>query len=198
MPAAAPPMTVRQILSHMIANFSGLRTYQVPVHIDARIRKVISVPVSMSGTRYFKLPDQEALKMKTVPAVAKPFQNAYTSLRTPATWSKTYDITEVTPSLSNGRPLYELQGVPKNKGHVDHILLDVDATTFDPVQARWFCTNGATIVMKIEEQLVDGKHRLPSLENLDVSFPGYRGSAVVHYGDYVINQNIPDSVFAPK
>ncbi len=196
-PPSAPAMSVQQILARMDANTSGLQAYQVPVRIDARIRKVITLPVSMSGTRYFKRPDKEALKMSTVPAIAKPFENAYASLGTPNTWPKTYSITQTRPSVAFARPVYELRGTYKRSSNVDRIILDVDASTFDPVQARWYYKNGATIVMNIEEQLVDGKYRLPTHETLDVSFPAYRGNADVHYGDYVINQPIPDSVFAP-
>jgi hypothetical protein len=198
--AAAPPtpapLTVQQILTRMAANTTGLKTYQVPVEIDARIHKIITLPVSMSGKRYFKAPDQEAMKMNTVPSIAKGFQNVYASLGTPATWPQRYDLTLVTQEVSSGRAVYEVRAVYKRSTRIDHIMLDVDATTFDPIQARWYYTNGATIVMNIEEQLVGGKYRLPTREQLDVTFPQYRGSAVVKYGDYVIDQAIPDKVFS--
>ena len=190
------PMSVQQILAHMSANTAGLTTYQVPLTIKVHVHKGLTVPLSLSGTRYFKMPDKEALHMRTVPAIAKPFQDAYADLGTPATWLQTYDITEVTPSIQDAQPVYELRGTYKKpSSHVDHILLDVDAATFDPVQARWFYTNGATIVMNIQEQPVD-KYRLPSRETLDVAFPSYKGNAVVTYGTYIVNQDVPDSTFA--
>jgi len=179
----------------MTANTAGLQTYQVPVRIALRLHKVITLPVSLSATRYFKVPDKERLVMRTVPAIAKPFQNAYAALGTPATWPQVYNGVEVPPSISTARAVYELRATYKRPSNVDHILLDVDATTFDPVQSRWYYTNGATIVMKIEEQSVEGKYRLPLRETLDVTFPSYRGSAVVEYGSYIINQDIPDATF---
>ena len=194
--AAPAPMTVQQILARMAANTTGLQTYQVPVEIHARIHKIITVSVSMAGTRYFKAPDKEALKMNAAPSIAKAFQNVYASLGTPSTWPQMYNLTLVTPEVTNGRAIYELRAVYSRPTRIDHILLDVDATTFDPIQARWYYGNGAMIVMNIEEQLVDGKYRLPTSETLEVSFPQYRGDAVVRYGDYRINQDISDSVFA--
>jgi hypothetical protein len=197
--AAAPvpaPMSAQQILSRMSANTAGLQTYEVPIQIDARIQKLMSQPVSMNGTRYFKAPDKGALRMNSVPSIAKGFQNVYASLGSAATWPHTYDITLATPLTTGDRPMYGLRAVYKRASKVDHILLDVDANTFDPVTVRWFYTNGATIVMKVEEQLVDGKYRLPSHESLDVSFPQYRGHADVRYGSYVVNKPIPDSVFS--
>lgn len=193
--AAPPAMTVQQILSRMVANYGGLKTYEVPVTIDAHIHKVVTLPVSMTGTRYFKLPDREALKMNSVPSIAKEFQNVYSSLGTPVTWPKTYNIDIVTPSVSTDRPIYELRATYKHPSNVDHIALDVDAATFDPIQARWYYKNGATILMNIQEQLVQGKYRLPQRETLEVHFPQYSGDAAVSYGTYIVNQPIPDSVF---
>jgi hypothetical protein len=88
-----------------------------------------------------------------------------------------------------------LRAVYRRSSNVDHIVLDVDASTFEAVQARWYYKNGATIVMNIENQLVQGKYRLPARESLDVHFPQYNGDAVVQFGTYVINQPIADSVF---
>ena len=193
------PMTVQQILGRMSANTAGLTTYQVPVTINVHVHKGVSVSVALSGTRYFKAPDKEALHMKTVPAIAKPFQDAYASLGTPMTWPQMYTISVVAPSLQDARPVYELRATYKKpSSRVDHILLDVDATTFDPIEARWFYTNGATIVMNIKEQPVQGKYRLPSRETLDVSFPSYKGSGVVTYGTYIINEDVPDSTFTSQ
>jgi hypothetical protein len=196
--SSAPPMTVSQILERMAANYRGLRTYEVPVTIDAHVHKIVTVPVSMTGKRYFKLPDREALKMNAVPAVAKAFQNVYASLGTPVTWPKTYNATVVTPSVGSDRPIYELRAVYKRPSNVDHILLDVDAATFTPLQARWFYKNGATIVMNIQDTMVAGKYPLPQRETLDVHFPQYSGDATVNFGSYVVNQPIADSVFAEK
>lgn len=199
--AASPvpaPMTPQQILAHMLANYRGLQTYQVPVTINAHIHKFITLPVTMTGKRYFKVPDHEALKMNSVPSLAKAFQNVYASLGTPATWPKTYAVTTVAPTVSTDRPVYELRAVYRHPSNVDHIMLDVDASTFDPVQARWYYKNGATIVMNIEEQVVQGNYRLPARESLNVHFPEYSGDAVVQFGTYVINQPIADAVFVQK
>jgi hypothetical protein len=193
--AQAPrPMDPQQILARMLADTAGLRSYRVPVKIDAHVRHIVSISVPLAGTRYFEAPDREALKLNTVPAIAKPFQSVYASLGTPATWPATYNITEVTPSPDAGPNVYELRGVFKHPSNVDHILLDVDATTFAPVLARWYYKDGATVVMHVQEALY-GKYRLPKHETVDVRFPQYSGSATVDYGDYVINEPIDASVF---
>ena len=191
----SPLPSVSDVLSGMEAQTAGLNTYDVPVTIHASVKKVISIPFTLTGDRYFAAPDKEALKLKSgVPAIGKAFSNIYASLGTPATWPQTYNLQVVPPDHPTAQPIYELRGTYNRPSRVDHILLDVDATTYEPIQARWFYQNGATIVMNIQEESV-GKFRLPATENVDVHFPGYSGHATISYGSYSINTALPDSAF---
>lgn len=194
--AVPPPLSVDQILAKMAANTNGLQTYVVPVDIHAHVKKVISVGFRMSGERYFKQPDKSALKLHNVPAQAQAFSNLYGSLGTPLTWPQTYDIKLNSVIPSTAAPHYELRGTYKHPSSVDYILLDVDAGTFSPIKAQWFYKNGATIVMGIQEDSVDGKYRLPKRESVDVNFPQYSGHATVDYGTYAINVPVDDGVFS--
>ncbi|MBV8282246.1 MAG: hypothetical protein JO347_09320, partial [Candidatus Eremiobacteraeota bacterium] len=148
----------------------------------------------LTGVRYFQLPDKEALVMHSVPAVAKSFEKIFAGLGTPETWPAQYDITLVPLDPPANATTYELRGVPKAGGNVDHILLDVSQTTYEPLRARWFYKNGATIGMTIQNSLA-GNYLLPKTETLDIDFPSYRAHAVASYGDYSINTPIPDSVW---
>lgn len=183
------------VLADMAKQTIGLDTYEVPVTIHASIRKgILSIPVALGGERYFIAPDKEALQLGGVPAIAKAFSNIYASLGTPLTWPRTYDLKVVVPDHATPRPIYELRGTYKRASSVDHILLDVEAGTYDLIQVRWFYRNGATIVMTVQEDSV-GTFRLPRVENVDVTFPGYRGHATIEYGAYAVNVAIPRSEF---
>lgn len=196
-PAPTAPMSVQQILQRMGEPYNGLASYEVPVTINAHVKLGISLPVNMTGERYFKAPDKEALRISSgVPAIAKAFQDTIASVGTPRTWPQTYNITAVTTESPQGTPLYALRGVYKKTGvKVDHVILCVDPSTFDPVEARWYYKNGATILMSIQVKPVAGRYRLPATETLDVKFPQYTGDATINYGDYVVNQPVADSVF---
>jgi hypothetical protein len=39
------------------------------------------------------------------------------------------------------RAVYEVRAVYKRPTKIDHIMLDVDVTTLDPIRARWYYTN---------------------------------------------------------
>ena len=192
----SPPLpSASDVLSGMSRQTAGLQAYDVPVTIHAVVGKFISIHFTVSGERYFTAPDKEALKLKGVPAIAKAFSNIYSTLGTPLTWSQTYDLQVVTPDHPTAQPAYELLGTYKHPSNVDHILLDVDATTYDPVEVRWFYRNGATIVMNVQEESI-GTFRLPAVENVDVHFPGYSGHATISYGVYNVNVPVPPSVFS--
>ncbi|HKE37493.1 MAG TPA: hypothetical protein VKB39_08670 [Candidatus Baltobacteraceae bacterium] len=191
-----PP--VSDVLSGMAKQTTGLQAYEVPVTIHASIRNgILAVPLSVTGERYFAAPDKEALKLNDVPALAKVFSNLYASLGTPLTWPQTYDLQVVSPDHASASPIYELRGTYKHTSSVDHILLDVDAETYEPVQVRWFYRNGSTIAMNVQEKAV-GAFRLPSVEDVDVHFPGYSGHATIEYGAYAVNGTLPASAFGSQ
>ncbi|MBV8637196.1 MAG: hypothetical protein JO322_03865 [Candidatus Eremiobacteraeota bacterium] len=143
--------------------------------------------------------------MTDVPSMAKQFAEVYGWVGTPQTWPSIYDISLVPASSSS---VYELRGTykPNAPTHagldkaagstLDHVLLDVDAKTFDPTHVTWFYRNGSTIVMDVTSQVVEGKYRLPERENLTLNIPGEHATGVVKYGTYQTNIPIADSSFS--
>jgi hypothetical protein len=203
--ARSSEKTVSQILGRMAENTKGLTSYEVPFHIDGHYKKsFISVRVPLDGTRYFKVPDKSLVKIPHPPPEAKELADVYSWLGTPQTWPTTYDIS-LEPTKALG--VYELRATykPNSKVHamldkvadstVDHILLDVDARTFDPVHVTWFYHNGSTIVMDITNGVVD-RYRLPQRESVNMNLPGHHFTALVTYGFYKTNVSIPDAEFS--
>ena len=191
---ASPDLSTPDILNRMAAARKGLTSYSVPIHFDLTVHKVLSVSAQLDATRYFETPDREVLVMKSMPSIAKQFRYIYSGLGTPETWPVQYDITRVQGQSSDTQN-YELKGVPKSNPNVSYVLLDVARDTLAPVSAHWFYTNGGTVVMSFQNATVDGGYLLPTTETIDIAFPEYKVHAVGHYGDYVVNQSIPDAVW---
>lgn len=195
-PSPSEAVSAQAVLVRMVAAQSGLNTFSVPIHFDVTVHELVNLPMPLDGMRYFQRPDKEALIMNSVPAVASAFQRLYGGLGTPQTWPTRYDIS--LNRLASVPGPYELRGVPKKVGNVDHVLFDVARATAVPVEARWFYRNGSTIDLRIQNAQVAGRYWLPSLETVDIAFPQYKASAVAHYGQYSINQPIPSSVWQPS
>jgi hypothetical protein len=193
--SASTQATVVSILGHMDANRAGLNSFKVPVAFAVTLHKFIAINLNLDGTRYFQIPDKEALVMHAVPAEAKAFQKIFAGLGTPETWPTHYDVSLVSLAPPDSTTMYELKGIPKHSGNVDHILLDVSQTTYEPLKARWFYKNGATIVMAIANAIAGDRYLLPKTETLDINFPSYNAHAVANYGAYSINTPIPASVW---
>ena len=74
-PSPAPtgsPQNAADVLSRAVANREELHSYQVPVSIKGNVRvSILSVPIAMDGTEYFKAPDKEAMHLNNVPSAAK-------------------------------------------------------------------------------------------------------------------------------
>ena len=205
--AEPPGMTVSQILGRMAQNTKGLTTFIVPFHMDAHVKKgMFSVHKSLDGTGYYKAPDKSTLKFTKVPSVFKDFVSAYSWVGTPATWPSIYDITLASSSASN---VYELRGTYKpgstlthagldKAAHssLDHVLLDVDKQSFDPVRVVWVYRNGSTITMNLTIAAIEGKYRLPQSETEDMNVPGYHVTGVTTFGTYQTNVPVPDSMFS--
>ncbi|MBV9271472.1 MAG: hypothetical protein JO165_10275 [Candidatus Eremiobacteraeota bacterium] len=163
--------------------------------MDIHLHRLISIHQFITGTRYFKRPDRAALVVNAIPAEASAFQHIYEGLGTPETWPSKYVITMLPETTYNTVPIYELEGVPRKVGNVDHVILDVATDSYAPVRARWFYHNGATSEMQIFENRIDGKYLLPVTEIVQISFPSYEAHGTVSYGNYKLNQPIQDSVF---
>ncbi len=104
---------------------AAIESYSVPVRIDVRLHKLISLRFHLNGTQYFKRPDRLALDMRGVPAQ---YRDLFAELGTPLTWSSLYDLRLV---ASTTQPVtYQIEGIPKHRGDVDRMVVDVggDAT----------------------------------------------------------------------
>lgn len=194
--------SVTQIMQGMSANIAGISSFQVPVHIVFHVKKgMFSVPVTVDGDRYFKLPDRNALKVSKSgnPELTDTLKRIYALIDAPTTWERTHDITLQGTGDVDGHHAYALSAtVKRSSSNVDHLILDVDTTTFDPVRARWFLRNGGTVTMHMRQGVVDGKYRLAQHDDVVFALPKYHGTASVDYGTFAINVPVADSVFAQQ
>jgi len=158
------------------------------------VRAFLSVPLALNATYYFKQPDRVQVVFDTVPALAKQFQNFYASTGTPATWPKTYLITQV-PSAPDDPPgSVLLKMLPRTGGNLDHALITVDTATWGVVAQQWLYKDGSSINVT-QFNATGGTYVLPSHQEADFEFPRYKAHVVADFGDYEINVSIPDSVF---
>ena len=191
---ANPQAQAATVLRNMAAVNASVKSYEVRVHLDAKVHAFLSLPLALNATYYFKQPDKVQVVFDTVPELAKQFQSFYASTGTPATWPKTYVVSLMPPSPDDPAGGVVLKLVPKGGGSLDHALITVDTSTYGIVAQQWLYKDGSSInVTQFND--TGGTYVLPSHQEADFRFPGYKAHVVANFGDYQINVPIPDSVF---
>jgi hypothetical protein len=191
-PLGKPP-TAADVVARMSANAIVPESYTVPVHVDAKVHRLITLHFGMNGTVYYKRPDHLALAMSHVPSG---FRKLFAELGNAQTWASTYDMTFV-DALGGGSSgeIYRLKGVPKQDGDVDHVLLDLSAADLTPQHASWLCRDGSTIDMTFLNEPFGG-YELAKRAEADMVLSGWKIHAVMDYGPYVLNETITQGVFS--
>jgi len=189
----APPVTAVDVLARVTRGDAGIESYSVPVRIEVRFHKLISLRFHLDGTQYFKRPDRIALDMRSVPAQ---YRELFAELGTPLTWPSLYDLRLI---ASSADPVtYQLEGTPKHRGNVERMVVDVDGDPAAPLHVQWFCRDGGTIDMHITEQEGAGGYALPQHAEADMHFGGYAVHASFQYGSYAVNETVADAVFTAR
>jgi hypothetical protein len=190
----SPQAEAAVVLRKMTAVNARVQSYEVRVHLDAKVRAFLSLPLALNATYYFKQPDKVQVVFDSVPQLAKQFQNFYASSGTPATWPKTYLISREPSTLDDPPNSVVLKLVPKGGGSLDHALITVDTSTYGVVAQQWFYKDGSSINVT-QFNATSGMYVLPSHQEADFEFPRYKAHVIADFGDYQINVPIPDSIF---
>lgn len=188
-PQTATP-TATQVLARFTDRDAALQSYTVPVHIDVRVRKLLTFHFGLDGTQSFKRPAHLSLDVQRVPPQGR---KLFAELGTPITWPQQYDLHCVSGSTERGA--YRLEGVPKRPGDVARMVVEVGADPSAPLHAQWWTHDGSTIDMRITEDASAG-YRLPKHSEADLDISGTKIHASIDYGTYAVNEAIADAKFA--
>jgi hypothetical protein len=171
-----------QVLARFTAPDAAVQSYTVPVHIDVRVRKLLTFHFGLDGTQSFKRPAQLSLDVARVPAEGR---KLFAELGTPLTWPQQYDLHLISGSGTDRGP-YRLEGVPKKPSGVARMIVDVDADPSAPLHAQWWTHDGTTVDMRITESS-GGGYALPKHSEADLDVSGTKIHASIDYGAYSVN-----------
>lgn len=197
---APPPATIPDaatILQRSESAWHGLDSYQVPVTVAGSVRVAfISVPVHMTGTQYYKAPDEQALHLNNPPSYARGLGDTLSTMGTPQTWLRDYAIALPKTQPHGHHTAYVLVGTPKKQGsRVKTMTMSVSATTYAIESITFGYTNGATLVVTFLHHPGLTQYHLARVATVAAHFPQYSGNATITYGTYTLNQPIPAAVF---
>lgn len=197
-PSASRPPDAATILQRSESAWRGLTSYQVPVTISASVRvSFISLPVHMTGTQYYQAPDQQALHLDNPPRLASGLGDTLSTMGTPQTWLRDYSIAMPVTQPHGRHATYILVGTPKrSSSRVKSMTMRVSDRTYAIESIDFSYANGATLLVTFVHSHGVSQYHLARRATVVAHFPSYSGTATITYGNYVLNQPIPASVFA--
>jgi hypothetical protein len=171
-----------------------LDSYSVPVHVDVHLHKLITFHFGLDGMQYYKRPDRVAFELREMPAS---YRRLFAEMGTPLTWADTYALKLVDTTTTDGGAVYTIEGTPREPHEVTRVLFEIADDASAPLRSHWFCKDGTTIAMTIDEA-ASGPYQLPKRAQADLSVSGFRVHAVLDYGTYAVNAAVADSVFGTE
>jgi hypothetical protein len=190
-PLGKPP-TAAEVVARMSANTIVPESYAVPIHVDAKVHRLITLHFGRDGMVYYRRPDHLALAMTRVPSG---FRKLFAEMGNAQTWASTYEMSFVNALDEGSGEIYRLKGVPKQDSDVDHLLIDLAAADLTPRHASWLCKDGSTIDMTFTNESLGG-YALAKHAEAEMLLSGWKIHAVVDYGSYTLNETITDEVFS--
>jgi hypothetical protein len=201
LPASSAPQRLDgdQLLARAARLNKMPKSYSVPMHFAVHLHKPIGISLPAKAIAYFAAPDRQALVITSLPRMlTRHISRSYAHLDTvPQRWPNEYRVMSVSDAQNNGQPAYHLDAVPRVAGDVVHAEFDLSKDGLVPLGIEWAFADGSTVRLSVVNQNVGG-YMLPAREQLSVSMPRFRLDADGTTGQYALDQDLPDSVFASQ
>ena len=191
---AAAPLPLRadnDLLTRMQALNPNLHSYQATMRAHVALTTFPFLSTDIVATYYHKNPDLDKLVIQSgLPGLAQGFSKLYAHIEPPSQWNKLY---LVTPGPDNGKTA-AFTLVPRKTGNLTRILATVDDATATISTMRWEFVNGGWASDDLGYGHIDGNTVVTS-QSGHVQEPQYTGDVTSTFSDYVMNPQLPDSMF---
>ncbi len=181
-------------MRNVISQNAEMRSYQAQVNVDLKLRSFPYVSQHLSGTTYFKRPDNLEVTFDKVPSYAKGFDKLYSDIDDPTSWSKRFDLSLAGEKTVDGHHDYVIRLVQKVRGMIDHEDVAIDPATWRIDTMEWYYYNGGVIAMSQDYQHV-ASFTVLAKQHATIRIPFVHAAAEATYSNYRTNVVIDDRVF---
>jgi hypothetical protein len=179
------------LLARMQALNPDLHSFQATMNAHIALTTFPFLATNIVATYYHKNPDMDRVVVHSgVPAMAQNFTNLIGHIEPASQWERLY---VVTPGRDDGKTA-TFTLVPRAQGNVTRIVAKVDDATATVSSMSWEYANGGSATMSLEYRQIDGNMVVAS-QNGQVQEPQYSGSITATLSNYVMNPQLPDSMF---
>jgi hypothetical protein len=171
-----------------------MSSYQASIDVVVRLRSFPYLSKSLTGTTYFKRPDNYEVVFDSVPSVAKGFDKLYSDIDDPTSWNRRFVLSLAGEKSVDGHRDVVIRLVQRVRGMIDHEDVAIDPATWRIDSMEWFYYNGGTIAMSQSFESVGG-FSVVAAQHATIRIPYVHAAADAVYSDYKTNVAIDDSVF---
>jgi outer membrane lipoprotein-sorting protein len=149
-----------------------------------------------TGLIYFKKPKKVKLLLTSLPGFLRNSRSLLKSMVPAETLHNRYSCQVLGVEKKGEKECYVMKLIPPGTGNLREAKVWVEKETFLPLRLLLAYRQGGTLEIEnsfSEKQM--NRVRLMERQKMNFKIPGVRAQVYVHYRNYHINQNLPDSLF---
>jgi hypothetical protein len=187
-PALANDASARTIVDAVAARTTTVSSYTANISLHVAMHSFPFVRLTISGDTAYQQPGQYSVKMHTLPALAKAFQNVSGDAGDPTVWVRKYDIAvDARAQAQQGQIALRL--TQRTRGQIDHAEAFVDIATMTVARMEWFYNNGGHIAIDYHYAPI-GSIMMVDRQTAEISMPSIRASATAELSNYALQTDL--------
>jgi anti-anti-sigma regulatory factor len=192
--AAEIDVTPLDAVRNVIVENARVPSYQAKIAVVVQLRSFPYLAKTLSGTTYFKRPDNYEVVFDSVPAMAKGFDKLYSDADDATGWERRFVLSSTGEKTVDGHRDVAIRLVQRVRGMIDYEDVAIDPSTWKIDSMEWHYYNGGVISMSQSYQNVGGFSVLAS-QHATIRIPYVHAAADAVYSGYKTNVAIDDAVF---
>jgi hypothetical protein len=194
-PAFADTAGARMLVDAVAARTTTVSSYTANISLHVAMHSFPFVRMTISGDTAYQQPGQYTLKMHTLPALARAFQNVSGDAGDPNEWVRKYDIAiDASDRQPNGN--IALKMTPKTHGPIDHAEALIDTSTMTVTRMEWFYNNGGHIAVDYRYAQI-GSVLMVEHQTAEIAMPSIRATATADLTNYAMQMDLASVTATP-
>ncbi|MGH7756245.1 MAG: STAS domain-containing protein [Vulcanimicrobiaceae bacterium] len=190
----APLPAADAVIRNIATQNPSIQTYKAHVDVVFRLKTFPYLGQRLTGTTYFKRPDNFEVVFDRVPSYAKGFDRLYSDIGDPSNWEQLYHVAVVGYQPIDHRSDLVVRLVKRQRGMIDHEDVLVDPRRWHIDRMSWHYYNGGEISMT-QEFRDEGGYSVLVAQHATIRIPHVSALAESAYSNYETNVAIDDGVF---
>jgi hypothetical protein len=194
-PAYADNASARMLVDAVAARTTTVSSYTANISLHVAMHSFPFVRMTINGDTAYQQPGQYTLKMHTLPALARAFQNVSGDAGDPAVWVRKYDIA-IDSGVRQPKGDIALKMTPKTQGPIGHAEALIDTSTMTVIRMEWFYNNGGHIAVDYQYAQI-GSVLMIEHQTAEIAMPSIRATATADLTNYAMQMDLASVTATP-